>query len=56
MRILLCVFENQYAERRNDLSEQLQPLARHCRFFADEAGDVPARPGQARNEAGADRR
>src|SRR5262245_18882661 len=38
-----------------DLREHLQPLARKCSFHVDEAGEIPARTGQARNEASADR-
>src|SRR5579872_6675652 len=35
--------------------EQLKPLAAHRRLANGEAGDVPARPRKARNEAFADR-
>jgi hypothetical protein len=38
-----------------DQREQLQPLARHSRFCADETGHVPAGAGQACNKALADR-
>jgi hypothetical protein len=40
---------------RRDLLEQLQPLAAHRGFQIEETGDVAARPGQARDEAVADR-
>src|ERR1700727_58650 len=38
-----------------ELREQFQPLAPGCRWQVAEAGDIPSRAGQARNEPGADR-
>src|SRR5208282_3871308 len=38
-----------------DLREQFQPLARHCRFLRDEAGDVSSGSRQALYEALFDR-
>ena len=38
-----------------ELREQFQPLAPHCPFQMDKAGNIPSGARQAGNEAGADR-